>query len=281
MRAPSPGPLLRSLRASRRLSQEELAGRAGISTRHLSCVETGRALASREMLLVLGSALDLPLRDRNALLAAGGFTPFYREAPLDDPAMTHVRRAVDHLLGHHEPHPAMLMDRTWNVLRMNAGAARLFAWLGGRFPPGSKPNALRMIFDPTLGFRPHLVDFEPLAEILIARTRREADVDPDPAVRALHDELVRLRGPASPSAEGDPLPVAVPLHIRHAGVDLRYFSTVTTLGTPHDVTAQELRIEALFPLDDATRDFALELSPERGARRGGALDHGLPPRAAP
>jgi transcriptional regulator with XRE-family HTH domain len=253
------------LRASRRLSQEDLAGRAGISTRHLSCVETGRALASREMLLVLGSALDLPLRDRNALLAAGGFTPVYRAAPLDDPTMTEVRRAVDHLLGHHEPHPAVLMDRTWNVLRTNEGAARLFAWLGVRFPSDAKPNALRVIFDPTLGFRPHLVDFEPLAEILVARARREADIDPDPAVRALYDELVRLRGPASSSAFDSPLPVAVPVHVRHAGVDLRYFSTVTTLGTPYDVTAQELRIEALFPMDDATRDFAIEISREASA----------------
>jgi transcriptional regulator with XRE-family HTH domain len=256
MRAPSPGPLLRSLRTARRLSQEELAERAEISTRHLSCVETGRALASREMLLILGSALDLPLRDRNALLAAGGFAPVYREAPLEDEAMAHVRLAIDHMLAHQEPHPAMLMDRAWNVLRINDGAARLFSWLGVSLPKDQKPNALRLIFDPAAGLRRHLVGFEPLAAALIARVRREADVDQDPILRALRDELVQLAGPLSPRVFDGPLPVALPVHMRHAGVDLRYFTTLTTLGTPHDITAQELRIEALFPMDDATRAFA-------------------------
>jgi transcriptional regulator with XRE-family HTH domain len=262
MRAPSPGPLLRTLRTARRLSQEVLAERAEISTRHLSCVETGRALASREMLLVLGSALDLPLRDRNALLVAGGFAPVYREAALDDASMTSVRQAIDHLLGHHEPHPAMVMDRRWDVLRVNDGARRMFEWLGVRLPVGARPNALRVLFDPAIGFRPHLVDFAPLAEALLARTRREADVDPDPAVRALYHELVKLRGLGSPCAPEGALPVALPIHLRKDGVELRYFSAITTLGTAHDVTAQELRIEALFPMDDATRAFARRLAAE-------------------
>lgn len=256
--AQSPGPLIRALRRARGLSQEALADRAEISTRHLSCLETGRALPSHTMVLVLGSALDLPLRERNTLLAAAGFGPAYRVSPFEDPAMAHVQEAVAHLLALHEPHPAMLLDRSWNVLRMNGGAQRLFAWCELSLPEGVVPNAYRILFDGALGLRPSIVNFEPLADAMLERLRTEADVDP--ALGGLLRELEQLRGkrverPSLPT----PNLVALPIHLRRKGVELRYFTTLTTLGTPLDVTAQELRIEGYFPTDAATRQFALQL----------------------
>ena len=287
MRVLSAGPLLRSLRVARRMSQQVLAERAEVSTRHLSCVETGRALASREMLLILGSALELPLCDRNALLAAAGFAPVYRDGSLDDSSMVHVRSAVAQMLGFHEPHPAILMDRSWNILRMNQGATRLFSWIGVKVAPGCAPNIMRILFDPVIGMRPHIVGFEALGDVLLARVKREVDVDHDVALRVLFADLTRLHGKEPVSArqpsrattsrrvsrgheiEDGPLPVVLPVFIRCRGVDLHYVSALTTLGTAHDLATHELRIEGLFAIDDATRAFAVSLAEqaERPERR--------------
>jgi transcriptional regulator with XRE-family HTH domain len=248
---------------TRRLSQEELAHRAEISTRHLSCLETGRAQPSHAMLLLLGSAMDLPLRLRNNLLVAAGFAPVYRTSPFDDPAMAHVQQAVNHILRLHEPHPAMLLDRSWNVLQMNEGAARLFAWCGMRFASDGPTNALRALFDASYGLRESVANFDALADEVLARLRTEAQVDP--SLEDLLGVLVDLRGKHAPTREeGAAALVALPIHLRRAGVELRYFTTLTTLGTPLDVTAQELRIEGYFPLDGETDAFGKRLASEAG-----------------
>lgn len=256
----SPGPLLRSLRVARRLSQEELAYRAAISPRHLSCLETGRAHPSHAMLLVLGSALNLSLRDRNILLIAAGFAPVFENLSWDDPAFGRIKQAVEHILRHQEPHPAMLLDRFHNVLRINDGAARLFSWTGLRFPTGAVPNALRAIFDITYGLRHCIVGFDGLANEALARLRTEADVDP--GLRDFVAEIEALRGtPGNPDEGRVDNQVALPIHFRRGTTNLRYFLTITTLGTPLDVTAQELRIESYFPMDAETEAFGV-----RGAR---------------
>ena len=260
----SPGPLIRSLRLARRLSQEELADRAKISARHLSCLETGRAYPSHTMLLVLGAAMDLPLRVRNTLLIAAGFAPVYQDLPLDDPALVRVKQAVEHILSHHEPNPAILLDRFHNVLKFNKGAARLFAWAGVRFPKGVTPNAVRAIFDKSYGVRDWLVGFDELANEILARIRLESVVDS--SLRDFVKEMETLHG--TPCDRMDSVAgnhVALPLHFRRGATNLRYFMTFTTLGTPLDVTAQELRIESYFPMDPETEAFG-----ERADREGDA-----------
>lgn len=256
----SPGALIRSLRVGRRMSQEELAHRADVSVRHLSCLETGRARPSHPMVLALGTAMGLPLRLRNTLLVAAGFAAVFRESPLEDPEMAHVQEAVAHLLRACEPHPAFLLDRSWNLLQANVGALRLLGWCGIR-PPGGPPNALRLLFDASLGFRDCLVNFDQVAAEVLARVRTEADVDP--SVEALVLELEALRGgPERRASSGAPAAVALPIHLRRGTTDLRYFTTLTTLGTPLDVTAQELRLESYFPLDRATEEFGRRLAEE-------------------
>lgn len=252
------GSLLREWRSARRLTQQELADLAEVSVRHLSFLETGRASASREMVLALANALDLPLRERNLLLGAAGFAAVYRETALDAAPMAGVRRALDHLLAHQEPFPAIVMDRAWNVLRVNLGAARLFS----RFvlplepPPIVLSNLAHALFHPQ-GLRRVLVDWPVLAATFAERLHREAAADPSEGVmRALRDAVLayegvpdRLRRPRFV----EPTPVALPLRLRAPdGVEAQLFTTLTTLGTPLDVTAEELRIESYFPVDDAT-----------------------------
>lgn len=250
----SPGPLIRSLRLARRLSQEELADRAEISPRHLSCLETGRALPSHKMLLVLGAAMDLPLRVRNTLLIAAGFAPIYQDLPLDDPALARVKQAIDHILAHQEPNPAILLDRFHNVLKVNKGAARLFAWTGVRFPKDIAPNAVRAMFDESYGLRDCIVGFDDLADEVLARIRTEADIDP--SLRDFVAEMESLRGTPCDRADSTAgNQVALPLHLQRGATHLRYFMTITTLGTPLDITAQELRIESYFPMDAETEAF--------------------------
>jgi transcriptional regulator with XRE-family HTH domain len=248
------GPMLRQHRVARRLSQEEMAHQAEVSTRHLSCLETGRASPSREMVLVLGSALDLPLRDRNTLLTAAGYAPVYSARSLDDAALEPVRRAIDHLLAAHEPFGAVVVDRDWNVLRLNAGAQRLLAWaLEGLAPP---PEALRNVVVATLhpgALRGRIVNLAEVAATLVDRARRELAVEADPARRAALAAWIAAatvdghHAGAAPSA--GPF---IPLHLRKGDEELRLFTTLTTLGTPIDVTAQEVHIESYFPADDAT-----------------------------
>jgi len=255
---PGLGALLREWRLARRLTQQHLAESAEVSVRHLSFLETGRASASREMVLALANALDLPLRDRNLLLGAAGFAPVYRETSLDAAPMAYIRRALDHLLSHQEPFPALVIDRAWNVLRLNGGAQRMFA----RFvlpinpPPIVLTNLAHALFHPE-GLRHVIVDWVPMAAAIAERLHREAAADPsEGGPRALRDLVLAYAGVPErmqkPRLLEDP-PVAMPLCLRAPdGAEARFFTTLTTLGTPLDVTAEELRIESYFPLDDAT-----------------------------
>jgi transcriptional regulator with XRE-family HTH domain len=249
------GELLRHWRAARRVSQLDLALGADVSARHLSCVETGRSQPSRDMVLRLAEALQVPLRERNALLLAAGYAPVYRETGLDAPEMAEARRAVEIILAHHEPYPAIVLDRHWNLLRANAATGRFLALFPECDVPGH-PNAMRLLFHPH-GLRPFVESWEGLAGRLIQRLHREAaGGTSDAATRTLLEELLAYPGVPSrwrtPELDRPPAPLMTVVY-RREGRTLSYFSTITTFGTPQDVTLQELRIESFFPADDATR----------------------------
>ncbi|MDQ3034606.1 MAG: helix-turn-helix domain-containing protein [Myxococcota bacterium] len=255
------GPLLRRFRGARGLSQERLADSAEVSPRHVSFLETGRAAPSREMVLVLTSALDLPLRDRNTMLVAAGYAPVYGSSPLESSELEPVRRALDHLLRAHEPFGAIVVDRDWNVLRMNQGATRMLAWAmeGLSPPPGVLENALVATFHPE-ALRSRIVNWDEVAGELVERMHRELELEADEDRRA---RLVAMLGslPEQPARvhTGDHLPF-LPVRFRRDDVELRLFTTLTTLGTPLDVTAQELRIESYFPADADTERFLRDLA---------------------
>ena len=235
------------------MSQLTLSTEAGVTPRHVSFVESGRANPSREMVLTLTRALQVPLRERNQVLLAAGYAPQYRETGLDDASMAQIRHALDRLLEHHEPHPAVVMDRHWNVLRTNTAADELFAWLleGSDHPP----NVVRLMFGP---LRARVANWEQTAEALIQRVHREAVGGiPDPETVRLLDDVLALPGaPArwrTPDFSSGTLPV-LPVEFERADVRVSYFSMVTTVGTPQDITLQEIRVEAFFPADERTRD---------------------------
>jgi transcriptional regulator with XRE-family HTH domain len=259
------GPMIAYWRNLRRMSQLALATEAEVSARHLSFIESGRANPSREMILILASALDVPLRERNTLLQAGGFAAAYRESALDAPQWTAVRAALDAILAQHRPYPAVVLDRCWNVLSSNDAAERFFDFLlaGGGAAALGPPNVLRLVFHPD-GLRPRLANWEAVAEALIQRVHRESiggALTDD--LRAVLTEILGYPGvPArwsSPDYLASVLPI-IPLQFERDDVRFSYFSAVTTLGTPIDVTAQELRIECMFPVDDETRRAAARLA---------------------
>jgi len=249
------GILLRRWRAVRRLSQLELALDADISTRHLSCVETGRAQPSREIVLRLAETLQVPLRERNALLLAAGYAPVYRHTNLDAPEAEAARRAVELLMVQLEPYPVLVLDRHWNTLTMNAGAKRFLALFPG-CDSGTPHNGVRLVFDPQ-GLRPFIENWEVVAARIIRRLHREAADNPaDDKLKRFLEEL--LSYPDVPSRwrmlelDGAPPPFLT-INYRWKNLTLRLFSVLTTLGTPLDVGLQELRIESFFPADEATR----------------------------
>lgn len=256
------GPLLREHRSRRRWSQQALAEEAEVSTRHLSFLETGKAAPSREMVLVLASALELPLRERNLLLGAAGFTPAYRETALESPAMGDVRRAIELILAHHEPFPAMVFDPLWNVVRLNGGAMALLGGVvdGGAADPTILANGMRFLFHPR-GARPYVENWAEVASYALDQLRREVHASPREGARELLAEMEALAGDV---ALAPPRPLETPLlevRLRRGELALRFFTTITTLGTPLDVTVQELRIESYFPADTATRETMLALRP--------------------
>ena len=240
------------------MSQQQLALESEVSTRHISFVENGRSAPSREMVLLLASALELPLRERNSLLAAAGFAPVYRESALDDPELLHVRQTLDFILHHHEPYPVMVVNRTWDVVKLNAGAMRVFAvLLEEPAEPRIASNVMHATFHP-LGLRRYLVNWPEVAGTLLDRLYREAMVEPPgspshellDALRAYPDVPDRLRQVDLTAAPR----VSIPLHVRRGDLDLRLLTAITTLGTPLDVTVEELRIETQFPADAATAE---------------------------
>jgi transcriptional regulator with XRE-family HTH domain len=250
------GDLLRHWRAVRRISQLDLASMAGTTPRYVSFVETGRARPSREMVLRLARALDVPLRERNGLLLAAGFAPLYPVAPLGSAQLGRVEAALTSMLDQHEPYPAVVMDRGWNVLRANRGARLLFGRLLAPDPMPEPANVLRLMIEPG-PVRRSVLNWDAVVNALLERAGREAVggvFDRDTA-----DLVRRLRArPDVAEVLADPVPTtpAVPvIDVRFAVDDevVELFSVVSTIGTPVDVTAQELRVEAFFPMDGDTR----------------------------
>jgi transcriptional regulator with XRE-family HTH domain len=249
------GELLRDWRQRRRLSQLDLASDAGVSARHLSFVETGRARPSREMVLHLAEQLEVPLRDRNELLLAAGFAPVYARRGLDDPDMGAVRRALDLVLAAYEPFPALVVDRGWHLVAANRGIAPL---LEGVDPVLLEPpaNVLRLSLHPD-GLAPRILNLPQWRAHVLHRLAREAHLGGDAALSALHRELSALPGGSDRSP---PNGIAVPLRLRAGNDVLSFLSTVTTFGTAVDLTAAELSVEAFLPADAATAETLRELA---------------------
>lgn len=246
------GELLRQWRERRRLSQLSLALDAEISTRHLSFVETGRSAPSREMVLRLAEQLEVPLRERNALLLAAGYAPVYSQSALDDTAMSAIRAAIRQLLTAHEPYPAIVIDRAWNLVDANASIAMFTDGLPPELlaPP---VNVLRVSLHPA-GLAPRIVNLGEWRAHLFSRLRRQIALTADPTLSDLYTELraypcdlpepeVELPGPGE---------VLVPLRVRHGTGEVAFFTTVSTFGTPLDVTVSELAIEAFYPANAET-----------------------------
>jgi transcriptional regulator with XRE-family HTH domain len=247
------GDLLRNWRQRRRLSQLDLALDAEVSPRHLSFVETGRSQPSRELLLHLAEQLDVPLRERNALLLAAGYAPVYAETPLDDTAMAPVRAALDQILAGHEPYPAVIVDRVWNVVTANATAFAILA--DGVAPELLQPpaNALRVTLHPK-GLAPRIANLADYSAHLLTRLHRQAILSADAALAELYAELRTYPGIGLAVVSAEPAALLhVPLRLRTTrGDELRFFSTIATFGTALDVTLTELAIESFFPADEQT-----------------------------
>jgi transcriptional regulator with XRE-family HTH domain len=255
------GALLREWRATRHLSQLDLALEAGISARHLSCVETGKAQPSREMVARLADALDMPLREHNTLLVAAGYAPKYRETSLATPELAPVRRAIDFILEQQEPYPVFVMNKHWDVLATNRALTRVINLVRGRAPLHN--NIMRQIFDPN-DMRPVFANWEEVAGDVIRHLHAQVAAAPsDSTARALLDEV--LSYPDVPSRwrtrEPDiaPLPLLTTI-FRNDAVELHFFSTFSTFGTPWDITIDELRIESMFPANDATAALCRRLA---------------------
>lgn len=247
------GEHLRGWRLRRRMSQLDLAGEADISTRHLSFVENSRSAPSREMVLRLAQRLDVPLRERNALLVAAGYAPMYRERPLDDPALSVAREAVQLILQSHEPNPALAVDRHWNLLAANGMVRHLLAGVDPQLLQG-QPNVLRLSLHPR-GLAPQIVNLGQWRHHLFERLRQQIQATGDGALVALLDELRAYPVPPDADAtrlDGELLGVAMPFRFRTPQGVLNFISTTTVFGTPVDITLQELALETFFPADAQT-----------------------------
>jgi transcriptional regulator with XRE-family HTH domain len=244
------GPLLRDWRQRRRLSQLDLALGAGVSARHVSFVETGRSKPSPEMVLHLAEQLEVPLRDRNQLLLAAGYAPTYGERSLDDPDMAPVREALDLVLGGHEPYPAAVVDRWWEMVAANRGIAFL---TDGVAPELLEPpvNVMRVALHPD-GMAPRIANLGEWRAHLLERLGHQVAVTGDRALTALYEEVSGYPGPEG--RHGSDAGIFVPLVLRAGGGELRFFSTLATFGTAVDITVAELAIESFFPADAATAE---------------------------
>ena len=252
---------LRAWRVRRGLSQLELALRAAISQRHLSFLELGRSAPSREMVTRLAVALDVPLRQHNALLLAAGFAPVWGQSDLAAPDLAQVAQAIDFMLAQQEPFPAVAVDRHWNLLKANAGAVRLVEHLAGPVAPGTAINLADALVAPDV-LRPFLVNWPEVVRHFIRSVEADAARDGSAETGALLARLMSYDGVAAAltGVASELAAPVVPMHFSKGGASLRLFTTIATLGTPQDITLQELRIESFFPLDEPTarvlRDWA-------------------------
>ena len=261
------GSLLRHWRGLRNKSQLDLSLDSGVSQRHISFVEGGRSAPSRQMLLNIAQALDIPLRDRNTLLLAAGYAPIYSEDAWNAAEMQSVTTAIGRMLRQHEPYPAVVMDRYWNVLMANDYAPRFFNCFIDMSARKKPRNLLHLMFDPD-GMRPFIANWEDVAKSLIQRVYRES------VGRVVDDKTKELLSSllAYPGAQADwrspvalsalpvnPVVPIIPLSFKRDGKLMNYFSMITTVGTPQTVSAQEMRIESMFPADEATERNHIEL----------------------
>ncbi|MEU9980904.1 helix-turn-helix transcriptional regulator [Streptomyces sp. NPDC050856] len=248
------GPLLRDWRERRRLSQLELALRAGSSARHISFVETGRSRPSEEMVLRLAEHLEVPVRDRNALLLAAGYAPHYSETPLDAPSLGTLREGIETLLAGYDPYPALVVDGAYTVLAANRGIAALLAGLPAHLltPP---MNAMRITLHP-LGLAPRIRNLPEWRGHLLAQMERRLALARSAALREVYEEvaaypLPETGGDETAGSEAPPY-FALPLRIEHGGHVLSFVSSISTFNTPMDVTVAELAIETFLPADPET-----------------------------
>ena len=247
------------------MSQLDLAMHAGFSARHVSFIETGRTQPSRLALLTLAESLDVPLRDRNRLLQAAGYAHVYRQTPLAAEEMAHIRGVLEFILERHQPYGAVVHDRYSNCIMGNGSAARLVAAIVDPSLLTENVNYLRVAFHP-LGARRWIVNWDEVSRHLLGRAERElGQLREDPAAAAQLEELRSYASPAvnrRPTIGLRPADVLLPIHIKKDDLELRLFGTIMTLGTPQDVTLQELRIETFFPADVASERVWRELAVE-------------------
>ncbi len=262
------GTLLRHWRTNRKLSQLELALESTVSQRHLSFLESGRARPSQQMVLQLAEVLEVPLRERNSLLTAAGFAPFYRERGLSERDMAPVQDALTRMLNHHDPYPAVVVDRDYDVLLENRAFTAMIGLFGepaavwAACCPDGPPNLLRLTFH-AAGARPFIRNFDEVGPFMLQRLYRElAAVHNDKAL-AFIEEL--RRDPEIPAQWIGATPLAapppvIPLVLARDGVELRLFSMISTFGTPYDITTDEIRVETFFPEDGATEALLKNLA---------------------
>ncbi|WEV28666.1 helix-turn-helix transcriptional regulator [Streptomyces sp. 71268] len=257
------GALLRSWRGRRRISQLELALRADSSARHISFIETGRARPSQEMVLRLADHLDIPVRERNALLVAAGYAPHYPESSLDDPALSGLRAGLDRLLTAYEPYPALVMNGTYEVVAANAGTAMLLAGLPAHLthPP---VNAMRVTMHPE-GIARRILNYRQWRGHLLEQMERQLALLRSEPLRTLYEEVSAYPLPPGSdrrtTSDATHVPFALPMVIEHDGRVLSFISTVTTFNTPMDVTVSELAVETFLPADPETARFLHEARP--------------------
>lgn len=253
---------LRYWRDKRGYSQLRLSTESNTSQRHISFLESSRSQPSREMVLKLGIALDIPLRERNGMLLAAGYAPAYRERSLSDPELVSVKKALDFMLTQQAPYPALVVDRLWNLVMINAPAAMLIGWLLDTpkdVPlPREGVNVLKLMLDPN-GIRKHLQNWKEVCTDLLQWIQREAMGDgPGSEAETLLGELLAVPGIATitrlPSFDTLALPF-LPMQIHKDNISLNLFTSIATMGTPHDVTVHELRIESFFPADEVTAQW--------------------------
>jgi transcriptional regulator with XRE-family HTH domain len=247
--------LLKTWRQRRRLSQLDLALSSGVSQRHVSFLESGRAKPSRSMILQLSETLEVPLRERNDWLVAAGFAPVFKARPLDDPQMGQVMAAVRMMLANHAPLPAVAIDRAWNIRMANAPFEMLSAMIGADVWTrigGAERNLMRLFFHPN-GIRPFVTNWNSIAPLLWHRAQREAETLGGDEMKRVLAELGQYQDEHTLwSAEDAALVPVLPLEIAKDGLHISLFTVIATFGTAQDVTAEELRIESLFPADEAT-----------------------------
>jgi transcriptional regulator with XRE-family HTH domain len=264
------GLLLRRWRKARGISQLNLALDAGLSARHLSFIETGRAKPSRGMVLRLGEALDLPLRERNELLIGAGFAAVFPASSLHGVPLAQARKALTFMLRQQEPYPALVVNRALDMLMANEAAQRLLALLGLNLPKSASaepPNLLRALLHPDR-LRRHVVNWEAVALSMIASMRRELIAYPDAAIGRLLAEVMEYPGiPREwPTEDSNPaIPPLLPLTLEKDGARMSWFTIIAMFGTPQDITLQDLRLETFFPADEATEAFCRQQARQSSA----------------